>query len=674
MDKACQRFVSIVIAAALWSAFWVWVPENVQAATQRPFDIQVSDLATNEAEVLIDVNPTNPNNQVITGISEGTINAYYTFDGGRFWTRVFLDDIDGFGDSLRTDPTIAFDDHGNVYVAYLAVPYDTWDAHIIVFKSTDGGQSYSQITIADTTPSYISILALGNDKLHIATGPDPSDPAQQNVYIAWTQNIPEPTLDDLDQRIVLSASTDGGAFFSDPVIVNDLSILGTDGRNLFADPAVGPNGEIYVSWQDGDADQILSDFSSIGCTDFGPDNLVTNDTLGRNRSIPAAPDRGAHAGPTIDADRSGGPFNGRLYITYAEIGPDGLPDTDIFVRYSDNHGVTWSAPVRVNDDTGTNSQFLPWLDVDQLSGMVALIWYDARNDPDNKKVEAYVAVSGDGGATFSSNVKISDGQSDQSSDNPDAFNVNYLEYIGVAAYGCEAFPVWADNSRNLANLDFYTDWIRFTEAETPMCSPIVVDPPNSLDLLDIAVGTTETATVTISKPDAVYPWQVISIDITLDPYNVYELIDVPDLPAWIEPDESIEVTIAYSPADCYTIEFGTLEIQSSGSPRVLDYQLLGMGECGGPTDDSDGDGVVDGDDECAFTPAGETVDPSTGCSIGQLVPCETPMGTTEDWENHGHYVSTLANITNNFLKADFITEEEKNTIMEIGATSDCGHK
>ena len=51
-----------------------------------------------------------------------------------------------------------------------------------------------------------------------------------------------------DQRIVVSRSTDAGATFSAPTIINDGSISGTEANNIFADPAVGPGGEVYVVW------------------------------------------------------------------------------------------------------------------------------------------------------------------------------------------------------------------------------------------------------------------------------------------------------------------------------------------------------------------------------------------------------------------------------------------
>ncbi|MCP4930906.1 MAG: hypothetical protein GY912_02885 [Candidatus Marinimicrobia bacterium] len=90
--------------------------------------------------------------------------------------------------------------------------------------------------------------------------------------------------------------------------------------------------------------------------------------------------------------------------------------------------------------------------------------------------------------------------------------------------------------------------------------------------------------------------------------------------------------------------------------------------------DIDDDGVPNDIDECDFTPLGEVIEPSTGCAIEELVPCEGPRGTTEDWKNHGKYVSTLAKTLNSFVEEGLITEEEKDAIMSEGASSDCGNK
>ena len=484
--KTGQRFqLRYISGVALLVAVWAFGSANVDASDPpqttlpeytggvpynqvKPYvgvsslpgaDVNVSNLVGNESEVSIDANPTDPNNQVIVGHAPNfsTMNTFFTLDGGLTWTLVALGSAqDGLASTFRFDPTVAFDENGNVYVAYGARTGPPNQITVVVAKSTDGGQNYTQFTQVATTPNIGNLP--GNDKWHLATGPDPSNPAQQNVYIAWTQNVTEAA--GTDQRIVVSGSTNGGATFSAPVIINDPSIVGTRAGNLFADPAVGPNGEVYVAWLDNSAEQVFVDVSLDRGITFGTDNLVTDSGTGFATSIPPQPDRGVTVGPTIDADQSRSPFRGRLYVTYTDLlTAGGLPDTDIFVRFSDDLGATWSARTLVNDDGGTNSQFLPWLDVDQKTGVVSVVWYDARNDPSNQLVEVFVAISTVGGVSFQPNILVSDGQSDQSTNNPNRTINNFLEYIGIAIVDLVAFLVWSDNSINAADLDFFTDQV-----------------------------------------------------------------------------------------------------------------------------------------------------------------------------------------------------------------------
>ena len=84
--------------------------------------------------------------------------------------------------------------------------------------------------------------------------------------------------------------------------------------------------------------------------------------------------------------------------------------------------------------------------------------------------------------------------------------------------------------------------------------------------------------------------------------------------------------------------------------------------------DIDGDRVLNDSDLCPFTAVGETVDPSSGCSITQIVLCEEP------WKNHGEYVSKVAQTTNTFLRQGLITQDEKSNIISEAAQSECGKK
>jgi predicted extracellular nuclease len=102
---------------------------------------------------------------------------------------------------------------------------------------------------------------------------------------------------------------------------------------------------------------------------------------------------------------------------------------------------------------------------------------------------------------------------------------------------------------------------------------------------------------------------------------------------------------------------------SDHDPVVVGLNLSG---------DLDGDGVLNSDDECPMTPAGEIVDPENGCSLSQLSPCEGPFGSADGWRNHGEYVSSVAANAKQFVNLGLIPKKSKGKIVSAAARSSCG--
>jgi hypothetical protein len=142
------------------------------------------------------------------------------------------------------------------------------------------------------------------------------------------------------------------------------------------------------------------------------------------------------------------------------------------VRYSDDDGAHWSGGVRVNDDPTANSQFLPKISLDQTTGNLAVVWYDARadlgvggaGDTDgiaNDDAQLWGAFSTDGARSFSSNSQISAGTSNA---HDSGNGIDYGDYSGLSFVAGVAHPAWADNSNAtganpdgaLHQLDIYT--------------------------------------------------------------------------------------------------------------------------------------------------------------------------------------------------------------------------
>jgi Neuraminidase (sialidase) len=76
-----------------------------------------------------------------------------------------------------------------------------------------------------------------------------------------------------------------------------------------------------------------------------------------------------------------------------------------FVRSTDN-GKTWSAPVKLNDDSGSRAQWMPAL-AETSAGHLVATWYDRRNTT-NDDYQRFASVSIDGGVTWGPNEKVSD--------------------------------------------------------------------------------------------------------------------------------------------------------------------------------------------------------------------------------------------------------------------------
>src|SRR5262249_37820877 len=196
---------------------------------------------------------------------------------------------------------------------------------------------------------------------------------------------------------------------------------------------------------------------------------VTTTNVGYARHLPAL--GGAHytdAEPGLAFDRyPSSPHYGRLYLVYTDApAPTGAgsDDTDIMVRFSRDNGVSWSAAIRVNDDSTTRSQFLPRIASNPLSGNIAVCWLDARNDANNKAVQTYCSMATPTGVspTFLANAQISDASSSSSGQ-----GMEFGDYTGLAYLEGMVHPAWGDDSNSGGNnpehapnppkFDAYTD-------------------------------------------------------------------------------------------------------------------------------------------------------------------------------------------------------------------------
>ena len=417
-----------------------------------PTNVDASQWHHNESEGTIAVNPTNPNNIVIvTNVDFPAAGMFkgVSFDGGKTWSRTLIGNGDNLGDAC-CDPTMSFDSSGTLFMAYLL----NVGATVPVAYSTDGGVTLTRIPDIAKPASSSSLTANERKGLFRYTDQPTITTGHGAVWVVVNAGGPM-----VATGATVASLVGGGSF--PPVAV----IPGTD-NCTYGDVAVGPTGAVMNVCTLGESGQgggklfVNVDPDGLGPQPFGSSRTSVVDThVGGFDFIAPQPDRSIDAEPGLAWDRSGGPHNGRVYLVYTFEVQNESDNTDIFVRYSDNQGMTWSAPVRVNDDATTNSQFLPKISLDQTTGNLAVIWYDSRNDLGtggrgdtdglpNTDAQFWGAFSSNGGLSYTKNFQISAG----TSNSRDAHNgIDYGDYTGLSFYGGIAHPVWADNSNSTRN-------------------------------------------------------------------------------------------------------------------------------------------------------------------------------------------------------------------------------
>jgi hypothetical protein len=439
------------------------------AAATTPLNIDVSQRPTSESEDTVAVNPKNPKNVVIVSNIEGAAPGLFvgvSFDGGSTWARRIIGNNDNLGDAC-CDPSLAFDEYGNLFLVYLYNVENT----VPIALSTDGGLSFNLITNVVQPPKSTGTKASGDNR-------------------GLFHYVDQPTITAAKGEVWIVVNAGGGMFATGAPVTGfgqvgpffaGEAIPGTS-NCTYGDVTIGPAGQIMQtcaltqSGQGGGTIRVSVDPDGLGPAGFGKAVSVVDTHVGGFDFIPPQPDRSIDSEPGVVWDKTGGPHNGRAYLIYTLEQQNESNNTDVFVRYSDDGGATWSAGVRVNDDATKNSQFLAKIALDPTTGNLAVVWHDARLDQGaggpgdtnglpNDDAQFWGAFSTNGGASFTKNIQISAG----TSNSHDSGNgIDYGDYTGLSFYGGIAHPAWADNSNSTGNnpddalhqLDIYTASVR----------------------------------------------------------------------------------------------------------------------------------------------------------------------------------------------------------------------
>src|SRR4051812_14736987 len=423
------------------------------------------------------------------------IGTYESFDGGRHWKD--LGQLPGYCQApgqcdatnetdYRTvsDVSMAFDDEGNGYAQVLDAPGGTagftgFNMTIHIKKPGDN-QFGPPITVHDNRNTPITEQLLLDDKNWLAVDNYPHTDGSTNrprdgkigtMYVCWSfDGSQAPT-----QQIVLMRSTDGGKTWggvapgdNTPIQLSAKGAISGIGCHESIDPR---NGDLYVTWYDNQLDALMQVKSTDHGQTFTPARPVAQ-IVGVNEQFPGQSFRNLSI-PTTGMDKQG-----NLYLVVASQEAEGAPvlegtsierlkelrddrraeteaegdggsGADIVLFKSTDGGMTYTGPVRVNQD-GKDSpadQFQPWMAVTD-KGQLDVMYFDRRNDRNNFFIDTFLSRSNDGGKTFK-DTRVGRRMWDPRLNPPISVSGEFIgDYQGIAADDSVAIPFWNSTQDN----------------------------------------------------------------------------------------------------------------------------------------------------------------------------------------------------------------------------------
>ena len=275
-------------------------------------------------------------------------------------------------------------------------------------------------------------------------------------------------------RIVMSYSSNGGVTWSPAAPVSPAPASGHHCQGC--DVEVGPGGVVYVVWaycitngQNSTEDYLGFAKSTDGGVTFpGASNTVVD--INGIRASNLFNGIRAAGFPRLDVDKTGGPYNGWIYVVTGEKNVAPATDaSDICMERSTDGGTTWTH-TRVNQDTPGSGryQYNGSVVVDPGGG-VNVEYYDQRNTT-GFLTQTYLSRSVDGGNSWT-DIQLSD-HNFTPSPIPGLAGGYQGDYITITYAGNnKLFPFWADNSSGI-----YQCWTVEVAIGPPLGHDIAVGP------------------------------------------------------------------------------------------------------------------------------------------------------------------------------------------------------
>jgi hypothetical protein len=441
--------------------------------------------AANECSISVD--PTNGNNMTIAWRQFNDVTSNfrqggwgYTTDAGITWTfpGVLQNNV------FRSDPVTKSDEVGNFF--YLSLQSNTQQSFFCddLWRSTNGGQTWTE-----QSPDR----SAGGDKqwftIDKTNGPGHGFQYQANdsANCAFTS-------------AALQRSTNGGVTWQSPVTLPNSPIYGS--------LDVDTNGNLFIGgWSGGTAFRCLRSSNAQIAGETPSFDRNTAVSLGGSLLQGGINGIGLCGMVFLAIDHSGGATNNNIYML-ASVLPSGRSTTDVmFVRSTDG-GLTFSAPLRINDD-GINPTKWHWFGTFAVApnGRLDAVWYDTRNAANNTDSQLFYSYSTDAGVTWSPNVAVSQAF-DPTQGYPNQNKIgDYITIVSDNTGGNVAYSATFNFNPNRGQHEEDVYYVRVSPSggSTPTPTPTASPTPTPTPTATATVTATPTATATATATSTPVP-------------------------------------------------------------------------------------------------------------------------------------------------------------------------
>ena len=412
------------------------IAQNVAISTDSVFD----------GEPHLAVNPQDSNHLIIawmgfTNVSQRIqIKTRSSFDGGTTWQPTVSLEHAASG-YTSADPSIAFDENGNIVIAYIdftGTDSDPIFGGIYISKSTDNGATFSppiEVLNISVMPDQ-KIIDRPWLQIDVSNGPN-----QGAIYVSsMNAKDSEPPF-----RPYLSVSTNGGNSFTLQSIDDTGWLSGNFITQPMPTPSVSSNGIFYAVYPSFVLSQsVLPQYIIASSTNAGQN--YSYNTVIASSDIASKPDPLPKKGYLLISNPTNEDHLGFIYLSKEH------EDLDVFFTETLDAGTTWSTPIRMNDDPIANGrmQDLLWGDFNN-EGDLIVSWRDRRNAPSTgyeTDSEIWATYKPNGAVAFEPNFQITD----QSIPYNDILASAGNDFMNVQLEANIVHTTWGDPRTNLLKI------------------------------------------------------------------------------------------------------------------------------------------------------------------------------------------------------------------------------